>query len=256
MRDSVICYEQPVNELVRIFLRIEYLDQIMSHHIEGSSPWDSHAALVSIIDTLNILDRPDLRSKLTKELYRYNTNLVRLRQSPQINQGKLDNILTHLQKMTDVLNATTGKLGQNLRECEFLNNIRQHLLNPAGTCNFDTPAYYLWSQSPATKRIQDLLNWQQELVDIQVITSLILQMIRESGTSENKVAVKGFFQANLDPAAPCQLVQVHIPQTSPSYPEISVGRHGVSVRLLSPNLNSRPSQLMEDVALKVTYCII
>lgn len=256
MRNNHFCYEQPVNELSRIFLRIEYLDQLMAHRIENRSAWDSHAALIAIIDTVNILDRPDLRSKLTKELYRYNTSLTRLRQSHQINQEKLDDILAHLKKMVDILHTSSGKLGQGLRDNEFLSNIRHHLLTPGGTCNFDTPAYHLWLSLPTEKRVEHLLNWQKELLDIQVITSLILQMIRESGVTEPKTAVKGFFQGSLDPTAPCQLVRVHIPQEIATYPEISVGRHGLSVRLFKPDYCARPSQLMEDVTIKVTYCII
>jgi len=50
-----IIYEQPLNERVRTFLRIEYLFDALNYRVTGSSEWDSRDALVNLLKITDIL---------------------------------------------------------------------------------------------------------------------------------------------------------------------------------------------------------
>ena len=87
-----IIYEQPVSEHIRVCLRLELLFQQAKYRLQAGSVWDSRAAIITLIDILNLLDRPDIKTKLTKELCRYLSVLSRLEKTSEVDHQKLSNI--------------------------------------------------------------------------------------------------------------------------------------------------------------------
>lgn len=255
MATQTILYEQPVNELIRVCLRLENLLHIGQETLRGTTLWDTRATINIINDILNILDRPDLRTKLTKEFVRYMANLSRLENLDHIDQSKLSTTIIDVENVLDSLHATNGKFAQELREIEFLNSLRQHLSNPGGACSFEVPAYQYWLQQPIYERNALLTEWFNHFESISVAVNLMLRLIRQSSGSQMLTAHQGFYQANLDPSQPVQLVRVSIPTTINAFPEISVGRHGVSLRFYTPSIKDRPIQCTQDIVFKLSSCI-
>lgn len=250
-----IIYDQPVNEHVRICLRLEHLFNQVLHWMHGTHSWDSHAALSALLDIINILDRPDLKSKLVKELSRYVTLLTRFAETPHIDTSKLKLILGELEHVVHILHTTQGRLAQTLRDNEFLMVTKQYLLSSAGGCSFDVPAYYHWLQQPTGERISQLSHWLSALKTVQTAVELTLRLIRQSNAPQLHVAQEGFYQTALDASLPCQLVRVGVPQNAGVYPEISIGRHGVSIRFYILNLAQRSVQTSENVRFQLTCCV-
>lgn len=254
MKD-IITFEQPLNEHIRVCLRLEHLFQQAIHNLRGASLWDTRMVILAIIDILNILDRPDIKGKLTKELSRHLANLSRLEHTPHVDREKLTSVLLELEDLIDLLHATSGKIGQELRDNDFLTSIRQYLMVPGGACGFDTPAYELWLHQPATDRIATLAHWVRILEPYLAAVTLLLKLTRQSSSSNAKVAQNGFFQATLDPQAPCQLVRVSVASDLNVYPEISVSRHGICVRFFHLSLNEKAIQTHLEIPFKLTTCI-
>ena len=57
----MIIYEQPLNELIRICLRLEYLFGLIK---QGRKNTDNRQTIRAMLDILSITERPDLRTKL------------------------------------------------------------------------------------------------------------------------------------------------------------------------------------------------
>jgi len=74
-----LVFEQPLNERMRTFLRLDFLYNQALHHNEMGSPWGSRAAMSSLIDILAITTRGDVRSDVLKELERQGSALMVLR---------------------------------------------------------------------------------------------------------------------------------------------------------------------------------
>lgn len=257
MEKPFIIYEQPLNELVRVSLRLEHLfhqiDLCMDAEDTGKH---IHAIIHLIIDLLNVLDRPDLKSKLTKEFNRFTAIFERLNQSPQISQEKLSHTLKELRHLTDHFLITPGKVGQSLRDNEFLANLRQNLLSPGGDSGFDAPYYHHWMHLPLKERQHDVSLWLKQFQEIRRAIELLLSIIRNSSEPQEIIAAKGFYYEPLDPQAPVQLIRVAFPAEEILYPEISAGRHRMSVRFVIPNMNNRPRQTPDDISFTLTICII
>ncbi len=252
-----ITYEQPLNEKIRILLRLEYLYLQAEHTLQGDSVWDSRATLATVLEILNLCGRSDLKADILKELERQAASLERLEQAPGVDLTKLTEILTELDGLIDRMHALNGQPGQPLRQNEFLTSIKQRSAVPGGLCDFDLPAYHYWLQQPAKKRIEDLQEWLGSLETIRLATALILRLIRECATPKPELAEEGSFQKSLDADdGACQLVRVCVPSELPYYPEISGSKHRISVRFMEPAVSGRAIQTEQDVEFELACCII
>ena len=254
MTDNTIIYEQPLNELIRVCLRLEQLFLQIDHQITDSSPIGSKNVIAAIISVLHLLDRPDLKAKLAKELSLQITLLTRLENTPEIDHAKLRDLLRQLDDLTRIFIDSSGKIGQNLRDIELLNNLRLHLASPGGGCSFDIPVYYYWLQQPAATRLATLQSWLSEFSNIRLANDILLRLVREGSKSLPKTAQQGFYQELLDPQINLRLVRVAISKDIQAYPEISVGRHFLSVRCFVPNIKDRPTQYMHDLQFWLSHC--
>lgn len=254
MIDNVIIYEQPLNELIRLSLRLEYLFNQLDRLLTDDSELGTHNLMVTIINLLNLLDRPDLKAKLAKELSHHISLLSRLENTPVIDKEKLQSLLTTLDDLVRCFINSNIKIGQQLREIELLNSLRLHLATPGGGCSFDIPIYHYWLQQPLEKRKATIRSWIEEFNNIRLAITLLLQLIRESSKSQSKTAEKGFYQDLLDPQVNLRLIRVSVPQDLAAYPEISVGRHFVGVRFLVPNIHERPNQCTDSIPFLLSYC--
>lgn len=253
-----IVYEQPVSEHIRVCLRLELLFQQAKYRLQAGSVWDSRAAIITLIDILNLLDRPDIKTKLTKELCRYLSILSRLEKTSEVDHQKLSTLLIELENVIDALQSARGKVGQDLRDSDFLSVIRQYHSNPGGIAEFDSPAYHLWLRQSVSQHQQDLENWFKEFESIQAAVNTVLKIVRTSAAPENKVAKGGFFQEVLDASTSCQLIRVILPPNVKLFPAISVGRHGLCILFhsLPPNLIGERAKQFDkgDVSFKLLTC--
>lgn len=255
VRNNIV-YEQPLNERMRIFLRLESLTCEAAHNLHQRSAWDSRAALHSILDMSNIVSRADLKTEVIKELERQAANLARLEHKPGIDQRRLTGILDQLDILTDRLHAISGPVGQEVRENEFLKSVMQRSAVPGGTCHFDLPSYHLWLQQPAEHRIRDLERWLGAFEPLTLAIALILRLIRDSADARQVTANDGFYQQTLDTAIPYQMIRVFVPPEFPYYAEISGGKHRFTVRFMRQNLNERAVQIAENVDFELACCVV
>src|SRR3990167_7096250 len=224
MKKSII-YEQPLNEIIRVCLRLEQLFQQIDRQLNDHTQLGTRNVITFIIDILQLLDRPDLKAKLAKELSYHFSNLTRFNDSPDIDALKLKKITQQLDELSRNLIDSSGKIGHRLREIELLNMLRLHLSSPGGGCSFDIPLYHYWLQQPASTRQQLITDWIEEFGEIRTAIALVLELVRKSARIEEKTAVHGFHQELLDPQSNLRMIRIGITPETPAYPEISVGRH-------------------------------
>lgn len=256
MSDKLI-YEQPLNERIRSFLRLEFLFQQVRHHLEGSTEWDSRSALSSLLEIMAIFGRSDLKSEVMKELERHTATLTRLEQNPEVDSTQLSGLLGDLDVLNDQLHAISGPIGAGLKTHEFLNTVQQRSAIPGGTCDFDVPEFHFWLQRSADDRLRDLASWLETYDAIGRAIHLILRLTRESTLLRSQTAAEGFFQKGLDPNVPCQLVRVALPADTKYFAEISGGRHRFTIRFMEqPSVNDRATQTRNDVDFELACCII
>jgi len=253
---NMIIYEQPLNEIIRLCLRVEYLFRQVKHHLEVDTEWDSRVALGALLEILSVIDRPDLKSKLGQMLNQYVATFVQLEKVEKVDHKILKVTLDRLHKAINIVHSNQSRIGQELRENEFLLSILQKHFTPAGTCPFNAPAYHLWLQQPANLRLKTLSLWLETLFPLYRIVELILQLTRDSASSEKHIAHGGFYQTNLDPTIFYQMISIEISEKERLYPEISVGRYRLTVHFFELSTKDRAHQTAHDVSFGLKCCKI
>ena len=232
---STIKFEQPVNDQARICLRLEHLARQFKHNLSLGTHNCSNIALQAILKTLNVIDRPDLKSKLSQALAHMSAYISQLERYSQVDKKKLHATLQKLNNCSDQLHTTKGKFGERLRNIEFLNQIRMQLNNPAGPCGYKLPAYALWLAKPEAVKIEHLLEWEKELDFLFKTADILLKIMRNTAAISKITAENGFYQQSLDASKVCYLISTTIDKNQEVYPEYSIGKHRLIIRFLTPN---------------------
>ena len=215
--NNTITYEFPLNERIRVFIRLEQLFQQFLHFSAGETIADKRAAITVLLDIMSIFRRNDLKSEIMKELDRQATVLNKIANSEGIDKEKLQNILDQLAQISKKLYAVTGKIGINIMESDLFQSIAQRSSIPGGTCSFDLPEYHYWLEQDESIRVKDLQHWSSPFIDIHTAIDFILNFIRNSRSGSHEVAVAGFFQISLDHGKPFQLIKVSVDKSLPCF---------------------------------------
>ena len=252
-----LTYEQPLNERIRTFLRLESLFNQFSFHVKHGSAWDNPVAIDAITDILTFTTRSDIKLEVLKELERQHSRLERLTKRPQIDQGQLVSLLDKQTALIGKLQSMAGQLGQETQSAELLNAVKQKNSVPGPICDFDLPAFHYWLTRPESSRREHLQQWFSPFKVLEEAITMILDVLRNSADDTEETATKGFFQKVIETNQAVQLVHISVPATLNCYPEISAGKHRFSVRfMINPNPYTRPEQFTEDVDFRLSICSV
>jgi len=252
---ATIEYEQPLNERLRTYLRLEFLYRQTQYHQQQSGMWATRAAMSSILEILAITGRGDCRTDALKELERQLAVLNEFRSKQGVDSDRLHNIMTQLAHHRGELNSIGGMFMQSLRDSEFLSAIRHRSAIPGGTCEFDLRDYFHWLNEPFTARQAAFDDWMAHIRILCEAVIYLLWVTRQNARPRRELASGGSFQLNMDRDSHCQLVRITLPAGSELFPEISGSHYRVSIRFLKwQDVNTRPVQTEQDVPFLLTTC--
>lgn len=254
MTDTII-YEQPLNERIRTFLRIEFLFNHVDLILQHDNTAQHRDALTSLLNILSLLERSDLKQEIIKELERLTTNLSALENMPGVDMQALNELLGELDQILDMLHLKKSAIGQQLRDNEFLSSIRQRSTIAGGSCDFDLPAYHYWLEHTSNEmQKQQLSAWSKQLTGARSAIDITLKLIRGSTGFNHYSASSGFYQQSLDSSQSHQLIRVKIPKDANCFPEISGDKHRFTVRFMKFDIDQRAKQVGEDIDFALSCC--
>jgi cell division protein ZapD len=252
---AILVFEQPLNERMRTFLRLDYLYSQALHHNEKASQWGSRAAVASLIDILAISSRSDIRSDVLKELERHLILMQDFQNRPGVDTARLRALVANLTRLRAALAAAGNSYLQPLRDSEFLAAIRHRSAIPGGTCEFDLPDYFYWLNQDAESRVQTFNEWLSMLRPLCDAIAELLWLTRQNGRSRIETAQDGCFSISFERDLPVQMLRVSVSADERIYPEISGNQHRCSVRFLTWNgLMTRATQAQGTQSFTLTCC--
>ena len=251
----VLVFEQPLNERMRTFLRLDFLYNQALYHNETGSQWGSRAAMTSLIDILAVVSRSDLRSDALKEIERQLQSLGEYQARAGVDTQRLKTFITNLGRLRADLMSAGVACQQPLRDSEFLNAIKHRSSIPGGTCEFDLPDYLYWLNEPDELRMHAFNQWLTLLRPLCDAVAELLWLTRQFGRTRQECARGGTFTITFDRDNPLQLLRILLPAASGLYPEVSGSHHRCSLRFLRWNgLSQRATQSTEDVPFQLATC--
>jgi cell division protein ZapD len=249
----LIQYEYPFNERIRTLLRLEDLFDRLEIFLAHAHSTSHHVALITLFEILDVAGRADLKSDLLQELERQRQTLSGLRGNSAVDQPRLEEVLVDIEAATHDLYESPGKVGQHLRDNDWLTSIRSRSIIPGGTCEFDLPSYHAWLSRPATQRLEYLTSWVAPLMPLRRCFGIVLRLLRESGQTLHVVAVRGGYQQALGGKS-YQMLQVRLDETLGAIPETSANKYMIWVRFTAQDGDMRPRPLESDVPFDLVLC--
>lgn len=247
-------YDYPFNERIRTLLRLEDLFTKILHYLTGQHELDHHCALIGIFQVLDVIDRAELKTDMLQELDRQKIVMESLRGNPAIAEKILNEVVGEIEKTAQLLRANTGKIGQVLRENEWLMGIKQRAGIPGGVCEFDVPSYHYWLGLSAERRKQDLEGWLSIIMPLYDGLRIILHILRGSGSTTRLTAQQGAYQQMLGGAKPAQMLRVVLDDGLGCFPEVSANKYAINIRFHRLEGTQKPQQCDFDVNFELSLC--
>lgn len=234
-------------------LRLEDLFFRINRFIDGDRSTDHHAALGVLFEILEVACRADLKSELLQELERQKKALNALHNNPEILEDALDAVLGHIEGASAGLLGMSGKIGQHLRDDEWLMGIKQRACIPGGVCEFDLPSYHYWQHQSAEHRRHSLNAWIGPMLPLRDGITILLKLLRENGKVHHFTAFHGSFQ-QMQGGRVAQMLRISLDPDLPCIPEISANKYALNIRFVEAKYTAKTALYDQDVPFDLTFC--
>ncbi|MFT5161789.1 MAG: cell division protein ZapD [Alteromonadaceae bacterium] len=247
---NLVIYEHPLNEKLRTFMRVEHLFGQVNSCKSLSEKSQTMAFFESLFALVDVLDRHDIRSELSKELEHNEQKLVKWSQHPQICNDALQVTLKKVIQLQHTL-SKMGRISNQLKEEPFLGSIRQRFAIPGGSCNFDLPQLHFWTHLPAKTQVSQVNDWLTLLAPIEEAIDIILSFVRERSTFSSVKALGGFYQDN---AEKIELLRIQYTPAYGAYPTVSGNKYRYSIRFMQLNEDHDRTATEQDILFSLARC--
>lgn len=255
MSGDSITYEQPLNERMRLFMRVEYLFERARAHSDGDSVWASRQALDALRRIVDATSRVEIKRDLIRTLSRQSQHTRRLGQSPHADQDRVAEVVKDLENTVAILKRDTRPLGQELKRVELLSGLQHNALIPGGDSGFELPYLQYWLNRDADARRRDLENWLSHFDDVELAVNTTLWITRALGQPRTITAAQGFYQTPLDRTAQYQLARVIVPADADYFAAISGNALQINFHLMRPQESGERAVAVEDdVEIELALC--
>lgn len=251
----MIHYEYPLSERIRTLLRLEDLFDRFDAFAASTEPHAHHAALVTLFELAEVAARADLKLDLLQELDRQKAVLVALLGNPNVQSATLEQVLSAIDTAHHGIYQLPGRVGQHLRDDEWLMAIKQRAAIPGGMCEFDLPSYHYWLHRDAETRAHQLQRWLEPFTPIRAAVGIVLGLLRDSGRPELQHAGHGSYQRMLESRNP-QLIRVGLDEGLPCVPEISANKYVLNIRFVQMGASAIRSCTDQAMDFELTFCTL
>ena len=254
----MIIYEQPLNEKIRLFMRLEHMFDRFDYYVSKQSEISSQTAIELLLELHEMSSRLDVKSAILKIIDHQTTVIRRYHGESDVMEEQKNSIIEILEEKTKELYSFHGQFGQHMKSHSFLNLVKQRLSISGGLNAFDAPLFNSWIKQPSDMRTEQLQSWIEPYRKSHEAIKLVMDLIRKSAEKEECIATDGFYQSTLrvgSQAKNYQLLRVYLQNSCTYYPEISAGRQRFSIRYVSiEDLAERGAQIRDDVAFSISIC--
>lgn len=248
MQEQTITFQLGTNFLSKLALRLECLFLTIEQACNEIHPVIHHYALKNVIEIIKIIEKPELKSRFLKEF-------MRIEHAIHKSQITLSENLRHrLNQQTSDLNQSIGRFGSKISQNPFLQAIRLAQADEHNDGELHSPQLLLWLEHDAEKRKNDLHEWLTDINTLQSTISTYLNLLRKTAFFETITLLNGFYQCSLPSKMNCHLILLRMDKNSGVVPKMSLGHHGLSLRLCEANSMAEIKQF--DRAIDLGICQI
>ena len=109
--NQVSIYEEPVQEKIRKFIKIEFLFNKLFYFKHKENKHDNYIALLALCELYEILSRSDIKSELIREIENQNHYFKKIKEIPEANSEKLRSVLEKQKVLFTIDNSPSDQAG-------------------------------------------------------------------------------------------------------------------------------------------------
>lgn len=210
-----LIYEQPLNEKIRSYLRLEYLAEQLQANLDHDH---QHRCFYPLFSLCELTERCDYRGEVLKDLDRQLFALSKWQSLPAINSEEVEAYIAKLSVAREVLQVSE-RPGQQIKQDRFLAALRQRFNMPGASCNFDLPQLHFWLAKSWEVRQAEYQEWMSQFACLLSPINLLLDLTRQTTEYNQLKATAGFYQGDSEQAL--SLIRVKLAAEQGCYPTIS-----------------------------------
>tara|TARA_A200000113_G_scaffold23797_1_gene20251 strand:- start:31 stop:792 length:762 start_codon:yes stop_codon:yes gene_type:complete len=242
-------YEEPVDERIRKFLKLENYFLKIKYHKELDTSHDSFAALYNLIMVYKILSRVEVKSELIREIdfqkQKYN-EYIKIDSSDKI---KLNSIMEKQNViLNDLYNLKSNYLTE-LNNDEFFQFCTKHYES------LNTEMDY-WLTRDYAIRLNQINLWLEIIKPIESSVYFCLDILRKSSETNEICADNGFHLIKLNPEKKIRLLRITMQSDNYYFPHISLGPQRATISFTLLNENNRYVRIKENIIFVLDLCYI
>ncbi len=184
-------YEEPMEERIRKFLKLENYFLKLKHHKEIDTVFDSYASLHNLILIYNTLSRVEVKSDLIREI-----DFHRMRYTEYIKHDTSDK--TKLNSIMEKQNVILNNL-HSLKP-NYLNDLNNDELFQFCVKHHDTLNTEIdyWLTRDHNMRLNQINLWLERIKPIEHSVNFCLEILRKSSDTSEVCAEQGFHLFKID----------------------------------------------------------
>tara|TARA_Y200000002_G_scaffold223237_1_gene184380 strand:- start:2771 stop:3532 length:762 start_codon:yes stop_codon:yes gene_type:complete len=242
-------YEEPVDERIRKFLKLESYFLKLKYHKELDTSYDSYAALYNLIMIYNTLSRVEVKSELIREIdfhrQRY-SEYIKIDTSDKI---KLNSIMEKQNViLNDLYNLKSNYLN-DLNKDEFFQFCVKHYNS------INTEIDY-WLTRDHAIRLNQINLWVELIRPIESSVYFCLDILRKSSETNEICANNGFHLIKLTSEKKIRLLRITMQSDNYYFPQMSLGPQRATISFVLLNEDNRYVRIKENIIFVLDLCYI
>jgi cell division protein ZapD len=242
-------YEEPIDERIRKFLKLENYFLKLKYHKELDTSYDSYAALYNLIMIYDTLSRVEVKSELIREIdfhrQRY-SEYIKIDNSDKIKLNSLmekQNVI-----LNDLYNLKSNYLN-DLNKDEFFQFCVKHY----NTINTEID---YWLTRDHSMRLNQINLWMELIKPIENSVHFCLDILRRSSETNEICANNGFHLIKLSSDKKVRLLRITMQSDNYYFPQISLGPQRATISFVLLNEDNRYVRIKENIIFVLDLCYI
>ena len=242
-------YEQPTDERIRKFLRLENIYMKINNHMNIDSKYDAYSTLLNISDLFINLNRSEIKRDLISEIEAQKTRYQEYIKLDGADKIKLNSIMEKQNAILKTLHDLEANYLNVLKNDELLQTIIKHINTSCADLDY-------WLSRDHDFRKNQINLWLELIKPIENSIFFCLDLLRKSSETIEKTAKDGMYLFRMDIEKKIRLLRVTMKTDNYFFPRISVGPQRATVAFMTINDNNKIIRLNQDINFVLDLCYI
>ena len=242
-------YEQPTDERIRKFLKLENIYMKINNHMDIDSKYDAYSTLLNISELFINLTRSEIKRDLISEI---ETQKVRYQEYSKLDGAdriKLNSIMEKQNAILKTLHDLEANYLNVLKNDELLQTIIKHINTSCADLDY-------WLSRDHDFRKNQINLWLELIKPIENSIFFCLDLLRKSSETVEITAKDGMYLFKMDIEKKIRLLRVTMKTDNYFFPRISVGPQRATVAFMTIDDNNKIIRLNQDINFVLDLCYI